>query len=103
VPRDFQKAQAAYAKGCEIGVVEDCASLAQMLRKRPDGLPADPAVSVPYYTKACDGGIAVACYELGNLYLKGSGVKQDTARSVELLKKACAAGDQRGCAQTRGR
>jgi hypothetical protein len=30
-------------------------------------------------------------------------VKQDTARSVDLFKKACAAGDQRACAQTRGR
>ena len=40
------------------------------------------------YTKACDGGSAVACNKLGLIYYTGSNnVKKDSIKAVELFKK----------------
>jgi len=49
------------------------------------------------YKKACDGGNAQGCFNLGNLYNYGQGVKQNSSTAAKLYKKACDGGDKLGC------
>ncbi|MBS4067959.1 MAG: sel1 repeat family protein [Sulfurimonas sp.] len=53
--------------------------------------------AVKLFKKACDGGYAGGCYNLGFMYNDGLGVKQDYFKAVELYKKACDGGDASGC------
>lgn len=53
--------------------------------------------AVGLYKKACDGGEANGCGNLGYKYASGEGVKQDDFKAVELYKKACDGGDALGC------
>ena len=46
--------------------------------------------------KACEGGDAMRCGNLGLLYFKGLGVPQDYAKAAELYGKACDGGDAAG-------
>jgi len=39
--------------------------------------------------KRCDGGEARGCYNLGLMYYKGEGVRQDKVKAAELYTKAC--------------
>ena len=54
-------------------------------------------VELQELTKACDGGNAGGCNNLGLMYDKGEGVKQDKFKAVELYKKACLGGIAGGC------
>ena len=47
--------------------------------------------------KACDGGNALGCYNLGVLYAKGQGVRQDYQKAAQLYQKACDGGNAVGC------
>ena len=49
------------------------------------------------YQKACDGGSADGCSNLGVLYAKGRGANQDYQKAAELYQKACDLGDRLGC------
>ncbi len=49
------------------------------------------------YKKACDGGESSGCINLGIMYDKGKGVKQDYLTAAKLYKKACNGGDAFGC------
>ena len=49
------------------------------------------------YQKACDGGDAGGCYNLGVLYHNGQGVNQDYQKAAQLYQKACDGGDAGGC------
>ena len=42
--------------------------------------------------KACDSGYARGCYNLGLMYAKGTGVKQDYLKAVKFYTKACDGG-----------
>ncbi|MAC83382.1 MAG: hypothetical protein CL624_04535 [Arcobacter sp.] len=55
------------------------------------------ALKVKEYTKACDGRIKKGCYNLGNMYYKGQGVKQDYFKAVNLFKKICNSRYASGC------
>jgi len=67
-----------------------------------DAVPAAaPTVSpeqIAAWDKACQGGVAESCYNLGVAYYKGNGVVQDFAKAVALYDKACQAGVAQGCA-----
>jgi TPR repeat protein len=56
----------------------------------------DPARAV-VHQKACDGGDARGCFNLGFVYANGEGVTKDLARAAELYQKACEGGDANGC------
>ena len=43
----------------------------------------DPAKAMALYNKACDGGSALGCGNLGVMYSLGKGVKQDVAKAVK--------------------
>jgi TPR repeat protein len=47
--------------------------------------------------KACDGGYAIGCSNLGSMYLNGDGVRQDKFKAVELYTKACDGRNAGGC------
>ena len=49
------------------------------------------------YKNACDGGNARGCFNLGLMYYKGRGVKQDDFKAKELYGKACDGGCAGGC------
>ena len=47
--------------------------------------------------RACEGGRATGCTDLGDLYQGGLGVTADPARAAALFRQACEAGDALGC------
>ena len=49
----------------------------------------DYAKASEFYVKACDMGNGGGCYNLGNLYAQGRGVKEDANAAEKYLKKAC--------------
>ena len=53
--------------------------------------------AVELYQKACDGGAALGCYNLGFLYANGQGVKQDFPTAKQYFGKSCDLGLQSGC------
>ena len=55
------------------------------------------AQAAKLFEQACHGGIAEGCFNLGNLYAKGQGVKQDYEKATKLFEQACHGGDERGC------
>ena len=50
----------------------------------------NPEFSVKLFTEAANGGITVAKYKLGKLFLSGDGVEKDIAKAVEWLKQSAA-------------
>ena len=48
----------------------------------------NPEFAVKLFTEAANGGITVAKYKLGKLFLSGDGVEKDIAKAVEWLKQA---------------
>lgn len=65
---------------------------------RERGVTPDMARAIVLYQKACDGGAADACNDLGALYEDGSGgLTQDLALAVALFRKACDGGSADGC------
>ena len=62
------------------------------------GLPKDLARAAELYKKACDGGNATGCYNLGVYYENGAGgLPKDLGQAAELFKKACDQNDQFAC------
>ena len=57
----------------------------------------DDAEAVKWYRQAAAQGLAKAQSNLGVMYYKGHGVRQDLALAQEWLGKACQNGDQNGC------
>ena len=49
------------------------------------------------YQKACDGGNAMGCSNLGGLYADGQGVRQNYQKATELWQKACDNRNAEGC------
>ena len=50
-----------------------------------------------YYEIACNKGDGIGCYNLGNMYYNGEGVRQDYYKAHELYKKACDMKDELAC------
>ena len=49
------------------------------------------------FKKACDGGDALGCSNLGVMYETGLGVNQSYTKAASLYKKACDGGNATGC------
>ena len=59
---------------------------------------ASPHDVVGLYTRACDGGSAIGCNDLGLVYFEGrSGARRDQARAASLFQRACDLGAPGGC------
>ena len=55
-----------------------------------DGKNYNPEFAVKLFTEAANGGITVAKYKLGKMFLNGDGVEKDMQKAVEWLKQAAA-------------
>jgi hypothetical protein len=64
---------------------------------RGDGVPRDPARAAHEFDKACAGGEASACSNVGLMYRNGDGVTRDDARAVAYLEQACTLGMASAC------
>jgi TPR repeat protein len=62
-----------------------------------EGVRQDNFKAAELFTKACDGGDAQGCFNLGAMYNNGEGVRQDKFEAVELFGKACDMRDESGC------
>ena len=60
-------------------------------------MPQDFSKAKELYEKACNGGKASGCFNLGELYRAEEGVPQDFSKAKELYKKACDEGLEVGC------
>jgi len=49
------------------------------------------------YGRSCDLHYGIGCYHLAELYLTGSGVKQNDEMFLKLMKKSCTLGYRKGC------
>lgn len=65
VSRDGKRAVALYSKACQADVFASCLSLAMVLQMGLPGVPADPSAAKVAMKKACVGGMAAACVQLG--------------------------------------
>ena len=57
-----------------------------------------PAEAVQYFSKVCDGGLAIGCSNLAEFYYDGRGVQQDTRRALQLFTGARETDVGSGCA-----
>ena len=80
---------------------EVCATLGMIYENIPVlgdlGVKQDLAKAFKFYKKACDGGQAFSCFELGEFYYEGKSVEKDKKKALELFEKACDTGYESGC------
>jgi len=61
------------------------------------GVKKDYKKAVELYNKACDGGLADGCNNLGRMYAHGKGVKMDMTRAMGYARRACDADSWIAC------
>jgi uncharacterized protein len=88
---------AAPAPAREISSPEDAAAKAANDRGDEFSKNKDYGHALPEYKKACDGGHADGCFQLGYMYKEAHGVERDYALAISLYKKACDLGSLLGC------
>ncbi len=57
----------------------------------------DKKQAASLYKKACDGGLDIGCYSLGDMYRVGKGVSASTTTARKYFKKACDMGYKMAC------
>lgn len=86
---DIAAAVRTYDRGCNLGTAMSCWSLAQIYFKG-ELVPKNAKEGVALLTKACVGGGADECEELGKLIEKGVGdVPADSAAALRWSRRAC--------------
>lgn len=86
---DMATAAKAYDRGCSLGRGISCWSLAMMYFKG-DSVPQDSNKGVALLTKACKGGSADECSDLGDVFHKGEyGVPKDERKAFAAYRDAC--------------
>ena len=79
-------------KECAQGIGNACTNLGVIYRQT---LSYDRAAAL--YQKGCDAGDAQGCAEVGDAYMTGMGVTQDSNRAATYLQKGCDGGASSGC------
>jgi len=64
---------------------------------RGEGVPRNLAEAALLFQRACDGGDALACNNLGAMYARGEGVAKNPGLAEKLYRKACDGDAQVGC------
>ena len=59
-----------------------------------EGVAQDQRKAAVLFQKACDGGAAEGCFNLGVMYANGEGVNQDLDEGIKWLRRAAAQGDR---------
>ena len=80
---------------CDKGSAESCFNYGRIVRQK-----TSLAAAMPFHKKACDGGFADGCAELGRAMMPDSddpGVEKQAREVLAILNKACQMGSGRGC------
>ena len=89
------------AKECEAQCSKNepnsCHKLAMAYRFGRSGVRQDLATARTFYKKACEGGVAMACADLGVSLEQGLGGPKDIDGAYAIYKKACDNGEPVGC------
>jgi TPR repeat protein len=64
---------------------------------RGDGTAKNYELAEREFKKACEGGVASACSDIGYMYKVGDGVGRDDTKALGYLKKACDLGMTQAC------
>ncbi len=96
--RDARLARSMLTDACPEGEPSGvgCDALATIYRDGV-GVQRDRTLAVRYYDRACNEGVATACWNRGTLLLEGVGVKRDDVAALGDLEAACQGGLARGC------
>jgi TPR repeat protein len=97
VRRDVARAAELFRKACRGKHEDGCADDARALALG-EGQDAKPYAALPRLEMMCKAGRPRACGHLGDLFLRGLGGKDDTARAEPLLTGACDKRYARACA-----
>jgi TPR repeat protein len=81
-----------FKTSCDEGDLRGCYNLG-VAAEHGKGIPADPAAAAANYAKACEGGVGLACANLGHLHEE----RGDAERARALYHQACANGVAFGC------
>lgn len=82
---------------CIAGDARYCNNLGISYERSEHNLLQNYSRAVAAFVRACDGGFAAGCFNLGVTYLNGIGVSQDDVRAVGFFRQACDGGDAKGC------
>jgi hypothetical protein len=93
VGKDLATAAQLYEVPCAHGIGVACSNRASIFAHDHDATHA-----AQYYERGCDSDDAGGCFQLADLYEKGTGVPRDPRRAAGLYERACSGGDLRGCA-----
>ena len=95
----FERAFRLSDSACTAGELNRCAVVG-MAYGTGFGAPLDAARAKAILERACAGGSAVSCADLGMAYLVGRiGIQRDSVRALQLLEPACASGNANACFQ----
>jgi hypothetical protein len=86
-----------YTRACDEGWMAGCDGLAGMYFMGGPDLLADKPRAAALAERACTGGNAHACSNLGLMYKNGDGVPRDEAKALDCLKRACDLGMAQAC------
>jgi hypothetical protein len=89
----YEKAFAAYTKGCDVNFPLACHAVGTMIA-RGLGTAADPARARSYFERGCDPKAPGwdACFTLGEMYEQGKGGAKDLAKAADTYALGCAKG-----------
>ena len=62
-----------------------------------DNVEQDKRKAISYYSRGCVGGSSRSCNNLGVMYFRGDGIRQNKDTAKELFGKACDYGFMDGC------
>jgi len=79
------------------GSARDCNAHAAALTQTADASSEQLALAARLFQRACDGGLAAACNNLGLAHQAGQGVPADYERARTAFQRACSAGFAEGC------
>ena len=86
-----------YSRACDEGWMSGCDGLSGIYFRGSADIASDKARAAALATRACAGGIARACSNLGLMYKNGDGVVKDEALALNYLKQSCSLGFADAC------
>lgn len=86
-----------YARACDEGWMSGCAGLAGIYFRGSADIVADKARAAELAVRACEGGVARSCSNVGLMYKNGDGVAKDPEAALRFLKKSCDLGFADAC------
>ncbi|HEY3450319.1 MAG TPA: tetratricopeptide repeat protein [Myxococcales bacterium] len=87
--------------GCDASRIDDCRSRCARNDLQScatlGGLLAPSAEAIPFMKRACEGHVAMACFNLGLSYERGHGIKKDFVLARQAHLTGCQLGDAKAC------